>query len=371
MSTDVFVISLFENETDPKPERFVARVGAVAWPFAQRLWRQHRGSAEMPADLRPFLLLRPKQTGSFKEPPPPGGRANGGPFSLSPLKEPYYTMVEVTLDTTDEIISHGFYRLEDVFDEPLTTLAEMLANRGELRLRPGKYRYDVQLGSYRTRRASSLHEQTKAFSEGSFDLPLLDDNEPMLDFERLEDAPLAPAAPKRARFEVPGRHRIGLTRFGEKAWENLACQLPIPLDREIGGYLVGKVGEGENGEETVTIHQAVPAELSVGDAHTLLMSPESGAEIRRRIASEWPDDELVGWYHTHVFSARNDVLSGLSSIDEKTHDEQFTRSWQLAVLINTWRDGGTVSRQIRVFRRNAEHKLVETDYSVVLEGGRP
>jgi len=231
----------------------------------------------------------------------------------------------------------------------------------------------VLLVAAKTRRGrvSGLGRESAAFSEGSFELPLIDDGDSLLEFERLEDLPLSPALRARPLFLVRGSHRIGETRFAAGAWENLALTLPMALDREIGGYLVGSVGQGENGDETVTVHHAVPAELSAGDAHTLLMSPESGADIRQRIQKDWPGDELVGWYHTHVFSAKNDVLSGLSAIDEQTHDEQFTRSWQLAVLVNVWREGGTVSRQVRSFRRNGKGKLVDVDYSVIERGETP
>ncbi len=368
-TSNVFVVSLRREQDSPVADRMVVRVGAIVWPFAQRLWRQIRGGTEMPEDLRPFMLLRPHQSGPVQEPPPPSEHSTASGWTTSPLKNPLYPLVEFTLDTEDEILSHGFYRLGDVFDWPLSTLTEMLATRGELKCDPGHYFYDVLLVPVRGRlEESALRKETQAFSEGSFELPLIDDGDPLLDFERLDDEPLSPASRTRPLFLVPGSHRIGDTRFAAGAWENLALTLPMSLDREVGGYLVGTVGEGDNGDESVTVHHAVPAELSAGDAHVLLLSPESGADVRQRIQQEWPDQELVGWYHTHVFSAGNEVLSGLSPTDEQTHDEQFTRSWQLAVLVNVWRESGTVSRQVRAFRRDRKGKLVDVDYGVV-EGG--
>lgn len=363
----VFLINLHREEGSPIVERMAVQVGAIVWPFAQRLWRQIRGGAEMPNDVKPFLMLRPNLSGPVQEPPPSSDPSLTGKWSFSPRKEPSYPIVEFTLDTKNEILSHGFYQLGDVFDRPLATLAEMLASRGESLGDPGHYLYDVLLVATKTRsaRKNGPRREFEAFSEDSFELPFLDEAEPLLDFERLEDLPLGPALQAWPLFLVPGSHRIGETRFSADAWEDLALTLPMSLDREIGGYLVGRVGQGENGDETVTVRHAVPAELSAGDAHTLLMSPESGADIRQRIQKEWPGEELVGWYHTHIFPAKNDVLSGLSAIDEKTHDEQFTRSWQLAVLVNVWREGGTVSRQVRSYRRNGKGKLVDVDYSVV------
>lgn len=362
--SNVFVITFRSKEGSQVLDRLVFRVGTIVWPFADRIWRQLRGDAPIPDDLRPLMLLRPAMTAPTQKPPdlskpsPPG-------WELQPIKEPLYALVEFTLETRSEVVAHSFYPLGDVFTPILATVLELYHQRRELLFGPGRYLYEVLI--LPVARVGKSKKESKAFSEGSFELPTLDDGGPLLDFERLEDSPLFPAAKKLPLFLVPGRIQVGETRFGQRAWQFLATTLPMPLDCEIGGYLVGGIGEGENGEETVTIHHAVPAELSAGDAHILLMSPESGSEIRRRIAAEWPGDELVGWYHTHVFSAKNDALSGLSSIDEKTHDEQFTRSWQLAVLVNIWREAGIVTRQVRVFRRDAKGKLVDVDYSVVDE----
>lgn len=365
--SSVFVVSFRREDGGPILERLLFRVGTVVWPLADRVWRLLRGDAPIPPDLTPLMVLRRPLTAPTQElpaaPPSPD-------WILEPIEKPLYALVEFTLETDHELIQHAFYRLGDVFGPLLVTLLQEYYRRRELRIEPGRYLYEViLLPTVRLAKGSSLSPEKATFSEGSFELPTLDEGDPTLVFERLDDSPLAPVSKKRSLFFVPGRRKVGETRFGQKAWNFLATSLPMPLDCEIGGYLVGSVGEGENGEETVTIHQAVAAELSAGDAHKLLMSPESGADIRRRIEKEWPGDELVGWYHTHVFSAQNDVLSGLSAIDEKTHDEQFTRSWQLAVLVNTWRDGGTVSRQVRVFRRDEQKKLVDVDYSVVEEGG--
>jgi proteasome lid subunit RPN8/RPN11 len=365
--TRVFLVNFHREEGSPVVERMVVQVRAIVWPFAQRLWRQLRGAAEIPAGVQPLMILQPGLSSPVQEAPPPIDPFVNGRWSFSPARELTYPVVEFRLDTEDESLGHGFYRLGDVFDRPLATLAEILATRGEPLGDPGHYLYDVLLIASKAVRGRrrGLRTESPAFSAGSFELPPIDDGDPLLDFERLQDQPLSRALQARPFFLVPGSHRIGETRFAASAWENLALTLPMSLEREIGGYLVGSVGEGENGDETVTVHHAVPAELSAGDAHTLLMSAESGAEIRQRIQKDWPGDELVGWYHTHVFSAMNDILSGLSEIDVQTHDEQFTRSWQLAVLVNVWREGGTVSRQVRSFRRNGSGKLVDVDYSVV------
>lgn len=363
MKLSGFLVDLRRDAEGPVAGSMLVLVSEIVWPFAQRLWRQLRGSAEMPGNVRPLMYMRPDSSGTLTEPPPTIGHTADSDWSLHPVASPHYPFVEFRLSIGDEELSRGLYRLDDIFSGPLTTVCDLFTSEGKLLCPPGRYLYDI----YAVAPARERLERLERFSRGSFELPLLNENDPLLDFERLEDQPLLPALGARSLFVVPGAHRIGETRFAADAWENLALTLPMSLDREIGGYLVGSVGQGENGDETVTIHHAVPAELSAGDAHILLMSPESGAEIRQRIQKEWPGDELVGWYHTHVFSAKNDVLSGLSETDEKTHDEQFTRSWQLAVLVNIWREGGTVSRQVRSFRRNAKGKLVDVDY-VVVEG---
>lgn len=145
----------------------------------------------------------------------------------------------------------------------------------------------------------------------------------------------------------------------------------MPLDAERGGYLVGEVRDGSELQTLVKVLHAVPATLALSDAHRFLMSPESGSEIRGQIDREWPELELVGWYHSHIFSPQNEHLGGLSATDITTHNAHFTRPWQLAGLINVWRLNGTIHRQLRIYQRDEKGELVEADYDVIEEAPNP
>jgi proteasome lid subunit RPN8/RPN11 len=95
---------------------------------------------------------------------------------------------------------------------------------------------------------------------------------------------------------------------------------------ERGGVLVGRVDEVTG---RVEVHAAVPATKAVGAVASLTFTHEAWDEVNEIIAAAYPDDRMVGWYHSHpgfgVF---------LSQYDTFIHQNFFSASWQLAYVVD-------------------------------------
>ena len=66
------------------------------------------------------------------------------------------------------------------------------------------------------------------------------------------------------------------------------------LTAEVGGMLMGSVRNG-----TTTIVGAIPALSASAEQVTLTFTHEVWEEILQLAAKEFPNDSIVGWYHTH------------------------------------------------------------------------
>ena len=69
---------------------------------------------------------------------------------------------------------------------------------------------------------------------------------------------------------------------------------------------------------------------------------DSFTAIHQEITRNRPREQLLGWFHSHLFAANGD--DGLSSIDYRLHFTTFRQSWQLAGLVNLGHDGDRVLR---------------------------
>lgn len=103
---------------------------------------------------------------------------------------------------------------------------------------------------------------------------------------------------------------------------------------EEGGFLVGHVfgNQDEPGNYLVSISAVMKAERTGASLLHFTFTGESFTRVSEAIARRDRDEELVGWYHSHLFPATSEV--GLSSIDVELHAATFHQPWQLAGLIN-------------------------------------
>ena len=115
---------------------------------------------------------------------------------------------------------------------------------------------------------------------------------------------------------------------------------------EEGGFLAGRVFQAPGGQHNyiVEVTAAIRAERTGASMLNFTFTGESFLRVSEQIAARQAGEQLVGWYHTHLFPA-SDAL-GLSSVDVDLHRTTFRRPWQVAALINLTDD----ARVLRFYR---------------------
>lgn len=77
---------------------------------------------------------------------------------------------------------------------------------------------------------------------------------------------------------------------------------------EVGGILVGRKLNG--GDQIIT--GAIPAESTEGNLVSLTFTHASWEQIHNEISKSFPDEEIVGWYHSHpghgIFLSNHDAF---------------------------------------------------------------
>ncbi|MFG2132198.1 JAB N-terminal domain-containing protein [Streptomyces sp. NPDC048751] len=128
----------------------------------------------------------------------------------------------------------------------------------------------------------------------------------------------------------------------------LERDLPLSLDVEEGGFLLGKVYRRPDGADghVVIVEHVLPAEHSGASHMHFTFTGDSFRTMSRVMEERHPEDQLLGWYHTHLFSAVGGM--GLSRTDVELHRATFRRPWQVAALINI--SGGR--RVVRCYSRS-------------------
>lgn len=98
--------------------------------------------------------------------------------------------------------------------------------------------------------------------------------------------------------------------------------------REQGGVLMGTVATGQRGT-VVCVEAAIPATHTKASRSQVTFTHDSWNDIYRVIDSQYPDKQIVGWYHTHpgfgIF---------LSEYDLFIHRNFFSAPWQIAYVID-------------------------------------
>jgi Jab deubiquitinase family protein len=136
--------------------------------------------------------------------------------------------------------------------------------------------------------------------------------------------------------------------------------MKLSLRLEEGGFLLGKVlrvsggrdggsggGSGGGDRYLVEITEVTPADHSGAGALHFTFTGDSFREMNRLITVAGEDKQLMGWYHTHLFSGE---AMGLSAVDVELHLGTFRQPWQVAGLINI--TGG--DRLLRFYARSGD-----------------
>ncbi len=100
--------------------------------------------------------------------------------------------------------------------------------------------------------------------------------------------------------------------------------------RELGGFLVGR--HESKGRPRVVVNHFVPAFEARSAAASLTFTHETWSDANRQVERQYPDDQIVGWQHTHpnfgIF---------LSGYDLFIHRNFFSHPWQIALVVDPQR----------------------------------
>ena len=143
--------------------------------------------------------------------------------------------------------------------------------------------------------------------------------------------------------------------------DQLVRSMPLVTTMEEGGFLLGRVTRAGDRIHLVEITHVTPAHRSGAGLIHFTFTGESFLSVAQLIEARGQSEELVGWYHTHLFNAGK---MGLSAIDVDLHLATFQRPWQLAALINI----GTTDRVLRFYGRDDGKDLREYDQWISDDG---
>ena len=191
-----------------------------------------------------------------------------------------------------------------------------------------------------------------------FFLPKLQPDRRKIKFNKIKESPieLLPSnlAIKNNSIKGRGQEGIGRIIINDSEYEKLVYNIKLSHTEENGGYILGKVYRGKdigsvenNFNWVLEITDIIPAEKTVGNSLLLLFTNETWSRLKNTIDKNYPDKKLLGWYHTHLFSATDEF--GLSQVDQVLHKRFFTKPWQIALLINITLTSG--ERELRAFQR--------------------
>lgn len=141
---------------------------------------------------------------------------------------------------------------------------------------------------------------------------------------------------------------------------DLTEELPFSDEVEEGGFLAGHVYRDESRSEghLVRVSAALRAERTGASMFHFTFTGESFLRVSELLAERARGEQLIGWYHTHLFEATSAI--GLSSIDVDLHTSTFHQPWQVAALVNIASDGG---RMLRFYRADGR-KMAQAPYWV-------
>lgn len=122
--------------------------------------------------------------------------------------------------------------------------------------------------------------------------------------------------------------------LSQEIWHAFLVTTPYSAEVEEGGFLTGHVFRDRDEPSCfiVEITDVIPAVRTGASMINFTFTGESFLRIGEKISASDTREQLLGWYHTHLFSA-TDAL-GLSSVDIDLHRSTFRRPWQVAALIN-------------------------------------
>ena len=166
--------------------------------------------------------------------------------------------------------------------------------------------------------------------------------------------PDLPADDQRPGQALPTVER-GPVRVHVQLLERIEDHVQRDTSVERGGVLVGTVEDG-----VTIVRAAIPASGAVGGASSLTFTHETWAHANDIIDERFPDQQMVGWYHSHphfgIF---------LSEYDRFIHENFFSEAWQVAYVTDP------LLGQIGFFGWQDEQLVRFGEWDTVGESSRP
>jgi hypothetical protein len=107
---------------------------------------------------------------------------------------------------------------------------------------------------------------------------------------------------------------------------------------EEGGFVIGHHRRDPGpGRDVLVVTDVVRASSTGASLLRFTFTGESFLHLGNLLAGRGEQEEILGWYHTHLFEATDEF--GLSSIDVDLHRSTFRRGWQIAALVNLGASG--------------------------------
>jgi proteasome lid subunit RPN8/RPN11 len=101
------------------------------------------------------------------------------------------------------------------------------------------------------------------------------------------------------------------------------------VSHEVGGMLIGRVMQTSSGKTYIMIEAQLPAHHVEHSSVHLTFTSDTLTELLARRDDEYPDRQVIGWYHTHpglsVFMSSHDVW---------LHKNFFPEPWHVALVVD-------------------------------------
>ena len=159
---------------------------------------------------------------------------------------------------------------------------------------------------------------------------------------RMASLPLGNARRWISPYESDGTGPPVSVFLTQSAYAQVVLHASSDLEYEVGGVLVGKwCADSETARQYIVVTATLPARFIQHGSVFLTFTQDSLVDIHAKIDERFPEDAIVGWYHTHP---RMSVF--LSQYDTWLHNQFFPEPWQVALVIEPHTEvGGFFIRQ--------------------------
>jgi len=142
-------------------------------------------------------------------------------------------------------------------------------------------------------------------------------------------APYGQARRWRSQYEAGQTRHWPSIFMTQDAYREVNGFATSTLDREVGGMLIGQVCLTPEGERYVIVEGQLEARHASNGATHMTFTSNTLTDALTRLEEEFPDKQIVGWYHTHP-----GLSVFLSSMDVWLHSHFFPQPWHIALVID-------------------------------------